>query len=174
MEERVLATVVCAIVVFGCESKSLTYLVPDGYEGAVIVAYGDPSAEPAIRDENGGEIYTVPPTGVLRLSTPQPPGVHHLRYFYVGRDGQRTAIPSRVDEDTRQVLAFVTAVRGEHFEDVGRGMKRKEFEGAVRGWTAFVIGVPSEREDWVEFREQATFLAIGHRSDGKVSGSRGS
>jgi hypothetical protein len=137
------------LTLLGCGSNPVTYLVSDGYVGPVVVVFADPSGGAAIRGEDGGETYQIPADGVLRLSTPAPPGTHEMRFFYVGADGARRKVPYGVDEDTLQAFAHVAGATGE--DDAGK----------VTNWHAFVVGVPSERDDWIEVRERATFQAIG-------------
>lgn len=141
--------IISLLALLGCGSEPVTYLVPDGYVGPVVVAFADPSGEAAIRDEDGGEVYRIPADGVLRLSTPVLPGTHEIRFFYVGADGRRTKLPYDVEEDVVQAFAHVSGATGE------------DEDGKITNWDAFVVGVPSERDDWIEVRERATFHAIG-------------
>lgn len=135
----------------GCGSSPQTYLVPEGYVGPIVVAFEDPNGEAPIRGDNGEEIYRIPADGVLRLSTPAPSGTHEIRFFYVNSDGRRTKLSYDVDvkEDVVQAFAHVS------------GSTDGDEDSKVAKWHAFVVGTPSERDDWIEVRERATFRAIG-------------
>jgi hypothetical protein len=140
--------------ILGCRvSGSITHLIPDGYVGPVVIVFDDPKGEAPKRDENGGVIYEIPPDGVLRLSTPAPEvGFYNISYFYVRPDGARREIPKRVDKAVLQVFAVVDgATNGE----------REKRPPARWTWSAYIVGVPSNRDDWVQVRGEATSRAIG-------------
>ena len=65
--------------------------------------------------------------------------------------GRRTKLPYDVEEEVVQAFAHVSGATG---EDEG---------GKITNWHAFVVGVPSEGDDWIEVRERATYRAIGVR-----------
>ena len=146
-----ISCIMTLLALLGCGSDPETYLVPEGYVGPVVVAFADPSGEVPTRGENGGEIYRIPADGGLRLSTAVPPGTHEIRFFYVDLDGRRTKLPYDVEEEVVQAFAHVSGATG---EDEG---------GKITNWHAFVVGVPSEGDDWIEVRERATYRAIGVR-----------
>lgn len=139
---------------FGCGgSGSITHLIPDGYVGPVVIVFDDPSGEPPKHDEDGGVIYEIPPDGVLRLSTPAPEaGLYGVDYFFVQPDGTRRKLPQDADSSVLQVFAVVDGATDGDRED--RPPDRWT-------WRAYVVGVPSERDDWVQVRGEATSRAIG-------------
>ena len=70
------------------------HLIPAGYEGPVVVIFGD-SAGSAERREGRARVYEIPASGVLRTHFAANDGVyssntHH--YFYVDAAGRRTPI----------------------------------------------------------------------------------
>jgi hypothetical protein len=70
------------------------HLIPAGYEGPVVVVFGD-STGAAERREGGARVYEIPASGVLRTRFPANDGVHGAdtrRYFYVDASGGRTPI----------------------------------------------------------------------------------
>ncbi len=145
---------VALLALFGCRvSGSITHLIPDGYVGPVVIVFDDPSGEPPKRDEDGGLIYEVPPEGVVRLSTEAPQaGLYHVDYFYVRPDGSRRELPQSADSSMLQVFAVV---------DGATAGEKEERPPDRWTWTAYIVGVPNERDDWVQVREQATSRAIG-------------
>lgn len=146
--------VVTLLPIFGCRvSGSMTHLIPDGYVGPVVIVFDDPSGERPRHDEDGGVIYEIPPGGVLRLSTPTPEaGLYDVNYFYARPDGTHSELPQRVDSAVLQVFAVI---------DGATAGEREERPPARWTWRAYVVGVPSERDDWVQVRGEATSRAIG-------------
>jgi hypothetical protein len=137
--------------IFGCRgSGSMTHLIPDGYVGPVVIVFDDPNGELPKHDEAGGAVYEIPADGVLRLSTPAPEaGLYDINYFYVRPDGTRQKLPHHVDKGTLQVFADGVGATGE------------QEDGKPIRWTAYVVGVPNERDDWAQVRGEATSRAIG-------------
>lgn len=137
---------------------STTHLIPDGYQGPVVVVYDDPDGVAPTRDEEGHDVYKIPPDGVLRLSTPSPEaGLYDVKYFYVRPDGSSYELPASIphvaDDKLLQVFAVV---------DVGSVLKGPDAKPRdPRTCKAYVVGVPVERDDWVWLREQATKRALG-------------
>lgn len=88
--------------------------VPDGYTGPVVVFYGHPEGTTASW-RWGSHVYRVPTTGVLLVGSPAP-RTSHDAWFYVKRDGSRSALtiesgPRRdcpADEPCVRGLASVT------------------------------------------------------------------
>ena len=67
------------------------HLIPAGYEGPVVIVYGDPAGAP-MRREGRARVYEIPADGVLRTRFPANPGWERPSYFYVDAAGRRTAI----------------------------------------------------------------------------------
>ena len=146
--------VVALLSAFGCgASGSMTHLIPEGYVGPVVIVFDDPKGKAPKRDENGGVVYEIPPDGVLRLNTPAPEaGFYDINYFYVRPDGTTTGLLERAEDGALQVFAVV---------DGATAGEKDERPPDRWTWTAYVIGVPSERGDWVQVRGEATSRAIG-------------
>ena len=69
-------------------SRSEEHLIPDGFVGRVLILYDDPQGVP-MRVKDGAISYAIPPNGILRINGHKDSGWRRIRYFYVGRDGQR-------------------------------------------------------------------------------------
>lgn len=132
---------------------SITHLVPNGYVGPVVIVFDDPGGTSPGRDERGGIIYEIPPDGVLRLRTPAPEaGLYDVEYFYLRADGTRTRVPERADSSVLQVFAVVDGATAP-----------VEDQGSRWTWRAYIVGIPSDRHDWIEVRSEATSRAIGRK-----------
>lgn len=57
------------------------HLIPAGYEGPVVIVFGDSAGEPA-RREGKARVYHVPPDGVLRTRAAQDRGWNRSSYYY--------------------------------------------------------------------------------------------
>lgn len=152
---RVWVSILILLSIFGCgASGTITHLIPEGYVGPVVIVFDDPKGEAPKQDGEGGDIYEIPPDGVLRLNTPAPKaGFYDIRYFYIRPDGTRWEIPwdglHVRDKSKIQVFALVIGATGE------------QEDGKPIQWTAYMVGVPSEFDDWYQVREEATRRAIG-------------
>ncbi|MBM4763731.1 hypothetical protein [Bacillus sp. B15-48] len=83
------------------EKTNTIYLIPDGFEGPVLVFYSEPN-QPMLEKES---TYNVVPVEVAKLkenqdtyglyktSSPQSSGILNNHYFYVNQAGERTVIP---------------------------------------------------------------------------------
>ncbi|GEM_PF-2603073 len=99
-----ISLVVCAALC-ACSSNqrpASVYLIPEGYEGWVQIAFGQKS-EPEIPIEDSKAIFTLDKDGKLRTSTPEPSyGAASDEFYYVDEDGERTEI------DPNQQIHFQT------------------------------------------------------------------
>ncbi|OWR33043.1 hypothetical protein CDO73_00610 [Saccharibacillus sp. O23] len=99
-----ISLVVCAVLC-ACSSNqrpTSVYLIPEGYEGWVQIAFGQKS-EPEIPVEDSKEIFTLNEDGKLMTSTPEPSyGAASDEFYYVDGEGKRTEI------DPNQRIHFQT------------------------------------------------------------------
>jgi len=116
----------------GCNvQRRYRYLIPQGYTGWLCVSFGVPHA-PALPVEDGYEIVSFPPSGIVETSTALRPGVgygdEHL--FYDG-DGNRNVVTSgqlgggftESSGSARKVEFWVSPdVRRDQNRYVGRGV----------------------------------------------------
>ncbi|HEX3159917.1 MAG TPA: hypothetical protein VHQ45_15470, partial [Gemmatimonadaceae bacterium] len=72
-------------------AEPAVHLVPSGYEGPVVIIYGDSGGAPE-RREGKTRVYDIPPGGVLRTRFAADPGWSAPDYFYVDAGGRRTPI----------------------------------------------------------------------------------
>jgi hypothetical protein len=89
------------MLVSGCWPDDYTpelHLLPEGYEGAVVVFYGRPDSGPTeYKDDT--LVVRVSPDGSARVAPPQQEGVFPLdfiRHGYVDDEGQRFPLPEDV------------------------------------------------------------------------------
>ncbi len=146
--------VVSLLAAFGCEaSGSMTHLTPDGYVGPIVIVFDDPKGITPRLDHKGGVVYEIPPNGVLRLNTPAPEaGLYNINYFYLRSDGTTAELRERGEDGDLQVFAAV---------DGATAGEKDERPPDRWTWAAYVVGVPNERDDWVQARGEATSRAIG-------------
>ena len=72
-------------------SRNGIYLMPSGYVGTVIIVYNQPDG--VVLDVEGGYyVYKIPPSGVLKVTTPPYEGIVNLKYFYVDQTGERQEV----------------------------------------------------------------------------------
>ena len=83
------------IMSFGTEGADRTYLLPNGFEGCVVVEYNVKGAE-TLNVKNNEVIYNVPESGIVETSTTYEEwwdnggkGLHEVNAFYVGEDGEK-------------------------------------------------------------------------------------
>lgn len=73
-----------------------TYLLPNGFEGCVVINYDVKDAKP-LQIENNEIIYKVPKDGIINTSSPMEfgwvneklSGAHELKAFYVDESGKK-------------------------------------------------------------------------------------
>jgi len=69
-------------------AKSETFLIPEGFKGAVYVIYeeqiGDPKEYEGMR-----RVYKIPETGVLFTKFKQTQGIHNRKFYYTTKNGDR-------------------------------------------------------------------------------------
>jgi hypothetical protein len=136
-----------ALLACGCQPSDERHLIPVGYVGPVVIVFGDSSGEKAATDEEGAAEYRIGNDGILRLNSPAPRSGRYLKhYFFVHPDGTMAEIPSEGSEDSLQIFAPV----------VGATAKIEGRPETPIRWAAYIVGVPSERTDWVEMRSGAT------------------
>jgi MFS family permease len=67
------------------------HLIPAGYEGPVVIVFGDSTGAPE-RREGRARLYEIPANGVLRTRFAANPGWGRPDYFHVDAAGERTPI----------------------------------------------------------------------------------
>jgi hypothetical protein len=61
--------------VSGCRRlfvRSETHLLPEGYQGPVVIVFGDPDGQELKRDSKGAYVFQIPATGYLRFRDDPP------------------------------------------------------------------------------------------------------
>lgn len=134
-----------------------TYVVPEGYEGPIIVLFGIHGGED-YADEDGARTYVLGMKGVLKLRSEKPPHGWYLRRFYfASADGSRIEIPSEKTATMHQAFSVI---------DGSVGMQ----DGRITNvsYTACVVGVPASRDDWAIARNEAVEEAVRHLRDAEL------
>ena len=69
-----------------------TFLVPEGYRGAITVIYGEPCGEEPVY-ENGSRVYRFTESGILIVRNKRITGRLDHKFYFVGETGNLTKIP---------------------------------------------------------------------------------
>ncbi|WP_438825201.1 DUF6843 domain-containing protein [Bacillus sp. JJ1127] len=83
----------------GCSSLTqrttdVVYLIPDGYEGDLIVLYNVPGAKP-LQTEDGFRVVSFSPDGTAITSTKDMKyGIVNDKYYIIDKEGKRTKLDS--------------------------------------------------------------------------------
>lgn len=96
----VLAAVMVAGVSCGVRAGNIT-LIPDGFEGWVVIRYQVPG-EPSLGREGAKTIVKVPASGSLITNSDRPNGYGIDEYYFVGADGKRVPIQNEAEGCKRQ------------------------------------------------------------------------
>lgn len=136
-----------AALLSGCQIREEKYLIPAGYVGPVVIAFGVPGGSEPIIGDDGVIEYEVGPDGVLQLKSPAPGSGKYLKKYYFQKpDGDRFEIPSSGNPEVLQVFGAV----------VGATAKIEGKPETPIQWRAYIVGVPAARSDWVAMRAKAT------------------
>jgi len=68
------------------------YLIPNGYEGPVLIIFNQPDGEPQTY-EGQARIYAIPRSGILRTQFARNVGGYKPEFWYVDEQGRRAMIP---------------------------------------------------------------------------------
>ncbi|HEX6272384.1 MAG TPA: hypothetical protein VFZ53_05070 [Polyangiaceae bacterium] len=125
----------------GCDPKE-EIVLPNGFEGAVVIVYGDPTgidSAPELR---------VPRKGIVFVKEPSPKQAV-VEVFALDSRGVRRPVPFSTNRSTGDL---------QYFRDmtIGAGKNRC----VPNGWTTpvqftFVVGVPATRSDWEALQKKA-------------------
>ncbi len=82
------------ITLVSCAQKAedTIRLIPEGYEGAVIIIFNQEDGAPK-EYEGDKRVYRIPESGVLRTQFEPNYGIQNHQFFYVDNNGERTEIP---------------------------------------------------------------------------------
>ena len=94
----ILLSAAAVFLLYEEEGVDQTYLLPEGYEGCVVIRYDIPDA-PKLKIENNEIVYRVPEDGIIETSSPydygwvndEHSGAFQLKAFYIDKEGKRTA-----------------------------------------------------------------------------------
>lgn len=98
-------------------------LLPVNFEGWVVIHYEDPSGTP-LETEGARTLIRVPPSGVVRTSSPRAEGYGLDKYYFVASNGSRV----RVQHEA------------EGCEDQGACVQQFEFISSPTKTTVFFVG----------------------------------
>ncbi|MCC9041167.1 hypothetical protein LNQ81_00235 [Myroides sp. M-43] len=75
-------------------SENEVFILPDDFEGAVIVLYNKQNGEPKKYDKEGNRIYTIPESGILKTKFKFQKGWRDIRYTRKNGTELRYLLPS--------------------------------------------------------------------------------
>lgn len=85
----VLIAVVWELIYFDTTAKQEVYILPNGFKGIVLVAYGQSDGLDDVK-RDGKLIYKIPPNGVLKLKRKEATTITQTWYYFEDEQGKRT------------------------------------------------------------------------------------
>jgi len=147
----VLGSLVAGLSACGSFKGSEVHLIPEGYRGPVVILYESSAVESELPRERDSTIYKIGNDGVVSVATQaRSPGFYDVKYFYVAPDGTRSELPYETDTEKLQVFGAVDGMTRAGDDSPSRSVR----------WAAYIVAVPSERDDWVQLREHAVERAV--------------
>jgi hypothetical protein len=129
----------------GCFGQgAFVYLIPDGFEGPVVVVWGVPDGTDAATGSD--LVLQIPSDGVLRVAAEPGGAGHRLTFIYVNEQGERAFIPSGRGLEGVHVFGYISG-------SMTRGVDGREWR-----YEAFMVG--EEREGWGTARLEAVDRAL--------------
>jgi hypothetical protein len=125
---------------FGTHSygrRSARFLIPDGYVGWVRVEFQSSGAPPA-PVENGEYVFQIPPSGLLKTSSPEQYGWAKDRYFYDSNNGAR-----RLPDSGREQNRIWGKINGQESSSQGSRTYEEFFVGTERRFREQIKGPSS-------------------------------
>lgn len=89
----IVALAVFDLIVIQGIGRPIRWEIPAGYQGWVVVQYGNPACPP-LTEDGLYVVVTIPVSGHACTSTPPPTGWSSYRYEYVSTDGTRREVPT--------------------------------------------------------------------------------
>ena len=117
------------------QDRSQKHVLPNGYIGAVVVAFGQPGGI-ALEPGSGPIELHIPENGMLRVADPGPLREYSMEFFYSNRNGPGEKLLTFGTRDA--VKIFGISIGGYYESDVA--------------WVSYLVGVPRAREDWIALR----------------------
>lgn len=159
MKKNVLISIVCFLILCCSNSgEDSIRLIPEGFEGPVIIVFNQKDGEPKEYD-NGKRVYRIPKDGVLRTQFESNFGLQKHEFFYTNKDGDWTEIPFVIVQnkeslakiqDKTKIFAF-----GERAPTQGSGYDHKLGNYTIPPTREFYIGNLTDIEG--SYRELGKF-----------------
>ncbi len=70
----------------------ITYLIPEGFTGGVIIVFNQPDGITPETTQDGTIIFRVPKDGLIKVKQPLEKTVYKLNYYFVDEKGNKTRI----------------------------------------------------------------------------------
>jgi len=141
-------------IAYGFEVRREEHLVPEWYEGPVVIVLDPRAATQVERKGDGVVVYRIPASGVLQLKSVERRSDVTAGFYVTRENGTRDVIPFHgSDETVRRVFDLIVGTRTDFIE----GSK------VQREYIAYVVGIPSRRSryEWRKLRNQALEGALG-------------
>lgn len=164
--KRLIYSLILLVSVISCGQKAedTVRLIPEGYEGSVLIIFNQEDGEPKEYEE-GKRVYKIPDNGVLKTQFEPNYGVQNHQFFYVNKEGNRTEIPfvlvqnkevlSEIKDD-KKVYAYFENTIGEGF-----GVNANNEEYSIPSARIFYIGNLKDIDK--DYREQLNFTFKHHK-----------
>lgn len=109
LKRILLSLLICSFLTASCQNlgEETIYLIPEGYEGNVLVIFNQPNGRDAVY-EGKKRVYKIDSTGVLRTKFSNDRKPRIARFYIIDVDGKRTDIKlvvnTNVPIDSNQVV----------------------------------------------------------------------
>ena len=142
------------------KAEDTVRLIPEGYEGSVLVIFNQEDGEPK-EYEDGKRIYRIPENGVLKTQFGPNYGVQNHQFFYVDKGENRSEItfvivqePDSIAKitDKSKIFAFAEDALGE-----GSGYDPEIGKYIIQPARSFYIGNLLDIEKSYREKEKFTF-----------------
>lgn len=148
------------------EAEDTIRLIPDGYEGAVLIIFNQEDGTPK-EYEDGKRVYRIPDDGVLKTQFEPNSGIQKHQFYYVKDNGDRTEIPFIMvqGENTTMDIETEGKIYAYLEKPVGKvekyDPKTKELLYTIQPARSFYIGYFQNVDD--AFKKQMNFIFKHHK-----------
>lgn len=119
-----------AFVLFGCSVQQVEVLVPEGYEGTVVIISDEDEGRNSQSISNQINVYTIPSDGVIRSKIKSSNGFKRFSLFSYNAAGVKSELPiiysyGDIDPESSQIVGYNPRVGGkvERFSEDGDLLK---------------------------------------------------
>lgn len=145
------------------EAEDTIRLIPEGYEGAVLIIFNQKDGESKEYDDDK-RVYRIPKNGILRTQFKPNYGVRNHQFFYVNSNNERIEISfvmvqgkKELSKNNEKVYAYWEKAIGESF-----GINTENKEYTVPPAITFYIGNLADIDK--DYQEQLNFIFRNHKN----------